>query len=96
MPDTRRASDVQLTIPAAGPFRALAAEMAAKFAQYSGSNAGAASELRRAVERLAATVGNGAAPDASIVIDMNAGDRLVTIRVSSGSKSDQATCPRFE
>lgn len=95
MDDARRAADVQLTIPAAGQFRALAAELAAKFAQYSGSNAGAASELRRAVERLAATIGNGG-PDTSIVIDMNAGDRLVTVRVSSGSKSDQATCPRFE
>ena len=95
MADAPRA-DVRLTIPAAGPYRALAGELAARFAQYSGSNAGAASQLRKAVERLAAAVTNGGAPDASIDFDMTADDRLVTVRASSGSRSDEATCPLVE
>jgi|RhiMetdeSRZDD1v2_1073273.scaffolds.fasta_scaffold23324_6 hypothetical protein len=96
MADAPRASDVRLRIPAAGPYRALAAELAARFAEYSGSNAGAASQLRKAVERIAASVANGAAPDASIDFDMSADDRVITVRASSGSRSDQATCPLFE
>jgi hypothetical protein len=91
MADPRR-SDVRLTIPAASPYRALAGELAARFAEYSGSNAGAASQLRKAVERLAAAVTNGGAPDASIDFAMTADDRLVTVRASSGSRSDEATC----
>jgi hypothetical protein len=91
-----RGSEVRLTIPAAGEYRALAAELAARFAEYSGSNAGAASQLRRAVERLAASVTNGASPDASIDFDMTADDRLVTVRASSGAKSDQTTCSLLE
>ena len=96
MADPPPGSDVRLTIPAAGPFRAVAGELAAKFAQYVGSNAGAASELRRAVERLAATVTNGAAADASIDFDMSADDRVLTVRASSGSRSGQATCQLIE
>jgi hypothetical protein len=91
-----RGSEVRLTIPASGQYRALAAELAARFAEYSGSNAGAASQLRKAVERLAATVTNGASPDASIDFDMIADDRLVTVRASSGSKSDQTSCSLLE
>ncbi len=96
MADASRGSGVRLTIPAAGPYRALAGELAARFAEYSGSNAGAASQLRKAVERLAAAVTNGAAPDASIDIAMTADDRTVTVRASSGSRSDEATCPVVE
>ena len=96
MADAPRGSDVRLTIPAAGPYRALAAELAARFAEYSGSNAGAASQFRKAVEKIAAAVTNGGAADASIDFDMTADDRLVTVRASSGSKSDKATCPLVE
>lgn len=96
MADASRAADVRLTIPADGPYRALAAELAARFAEYSGSNAGAASQLKKAVERLAAAVANGAAPDASIDFAMTADDRRVIVRASSGSRSDEATCSLVE
>jgi hypothetical protein len=92
MASAPRDPDVRLTIPAAGPFRALAAELVARFAEYSGSNAGAASELRRAVERLAATVTNGAAADASIDFALTADAGVLHVRASSGSRSGEATC----
>ena len=44
--------DLRLTIPADAQFRRVAADLAVKFAEYSGCNAGTASTLRRAVEKL--------------------------------------------
>jgi hypothetical protein len=96
MADAPRASEVRLTIPAGVPYGALAAELAARFAQYSGSNAGAASQLKKAVEKLAASLTNGALPDASIQFEMTADERVLTVRASSGSKSDEATCSLAE
>jgi hypothetical protein len=96
MADASRPPDVRLTTPAADQYRALAGELAARFAEYSGSNAGAASQLRKAVERLAAAVTNGGPPGGSIDFEMTADDRAVTVRASCGTRSEQATCSLVE
>lgn len=84
--------DLRLTIPADARFRRLAADLAVKFAEYSGCNAGTASTLRRAVETLAASVSNGSG-DAPIEFHMSANDQNVTVQASSGTRSDHAKCP---
>jgi hypothetical protein len=93
MADRLREQEMRLTIPAAGEFRVLATELAGKFAEYSGSTAGDAAELRRRIEQLAVKVTNGAGPDASIDLDMTVRENVVVVRVSSGSTSDETTCP---
>ncbi len=93
MADRSREQEMRLTIPAAGEFRALASELAGKFAEYSGSTQGDAAELRQTVDRIAAKVTNGAVPDASIDLNMVVRNNVLRVRVSSGSKSDEATCP---
>jgi hypothetical protein len=93
MADRVREQEMRLTIPAAGEFRPLATELAGKFAEYSGSTARDAAALRRSVEQLAAKVANGAGPDASIDVNMIVRANVLLVRVSSGSKSDEATCP---
>ena len=84
--------DLQLTIPADAQFRRVAADLAVKFAEYSGCNAGTASTLRRAVEKLAASVSNGSG-NAPIEFHMSANDQTVTVQASSGTRSDHAMCP---
>jgi hypothetical protein len=93
MADRVREQEMRLTIPAAGEFRSLATELAGKFAEYSGSTAGDAAKLRHSVEQLAAKVANGAGPDASIDVNMIVRANVLLVRVSSGSKSHEATCP---
>ena len=82
---------LRLTIPAHAEFRRIAADLAVKFAEYSGCNAGTASTLRRAVEKLAASVSNGSG--APIEFHMSANDRTVMVHASSGDRSDHAVCP---
>ncbi|HEY7057521.1 MAG TPA: hypothetical protein VH458_13395 [Vicinamibacterales bacterium] len=93
MADRLREQEMRLTIPAAGEFRAVATELAGRFAEYSGSTAGDAAELRKTIERLAARVTNGAGPDASIDLDMIVQANVLVVRVSSGSTSGETTCP---
>jgi len=93
MADRLREQEMRLTVPAASEFRRLATELAGKFAEYSGSTAGDAAELRHEIERLTAKVTNGAGPDASIDLEMAVNANVLVVRVSSGSKTGEATCP---
>ena len=49
MADRLREQEMRLTLPAASEFRAVATELAGKFAEYSGSTAGDAAALRTAI-----------------------------------------------
>jgi hypothetical protein len=92
MADRLREQEMRLTVPAATEFRGLATELVGRFAEYSGSTAGAAADLRRSIEQLTARLANGAGPDASIDVDMTVSANVLVVRVSSGSKSGEATC----
>jgi hypothetical protein len=84
--------DLRLTIPAASPYHAIAAELARKFAEYSGAPAGAAEQLARAVESLAGRLG-AAAANGSIALTMEAREGELVVVASAGSRTEQATCP---
>jgi hypothetical protein len=92
MPPSPRPVDLRLTIPAAAPFHAVAGELAAKFAEYSGAEAGAAAQLAKAVVALAATLG-ATAPDGSIAPVMEAREQEMVVVAATGARHEQATCP---
>ena len=84
--------DLRLTIPAGAPYHTLAAELAAKYAEYSGAPAAQAQKLAQAVEALAARVADGAI-DGAIDLTMEAGARELIVTATSGPRTDRATCP---
>jgi hypothetical protein len=83
--------DLRLTIPAAGPYPALAAELAAKFAEYAGAVPDAAGGLARDIEASLAAIGE-ASPDASVQLEMLSRDRELVVTLNSGS-TRKLTCP---
>jgi hypothetical protein len=89
MPDSPRRVDLRLTIPPDAPFQTLAVDLAGRFAEYAGANAGLASEFRAAVQRIITHVGG----DEPIVVAMQTADAMVRVDVESGSRHDQTTCP---
>jgi hypothetical protein len=88
MPDSPLRGDLRLSIPADATFHAVARDVAARYAEYSGAAADAAARLGEAVERIAANM-----KGADIEFAMESRDRRLTVRASSGSASDEATCP---
>ena len=88
MPDSPHRGDLRLSIPSDASFYAVARDVAARFAAYSGAAADAAAKLGEAVERIAANM-----KGADIEFAMESRDRRLTVRASSGSASDEATCP---
>jgi hypothetical protein len=92
MPVSPRRLDLRLTIPTAASYHPLAAELAAKFAEYSGARSSDARRFGKTVETLAATVGMEAA-DGSIALKMEVGARELVVTATSGSRTERATCP---
>ncbi len=83
--------DLRLTIPAAAPYSAVAAELAEKFAAYAGADAQAAQSLGEAVEASITPIAR-ASPHASVHLEMSARDRELVVTVNSGS-TKKLTCP---
>jgi len=88
MPDSPHRGDLRLSIPSDATFHAVARDVAARFAEYSGAAADAAKKLGEAVERIAATM-----KGTNIEFAMECRDRRLTVRASSGSASEEASCP---
>jgi hypothetical protein len=91
MPPSPRRVDLRLTTPASPPFDAVAAELAAKFAEYAGAEAGAAQDLAREVESSIGAIAS-ASPHASVQLEMLAHERELVVTVNSGS-TKKLTCP---
>jgi hypothetical protein len=87
-----RLVDLRLTIPTGAPFHTVAGELAAKFAEYSGADAGVAENLARAVEVLASKLAAEGA-NGSIALTMEVRERELTVTGESGSFTEQATIP---
>jgi hypothetical protein len=92
MPESPRRVDLRLTIPTSASYHPLAAELAAKFATYSGARTSDAERFGKAVATLAAKVAAGAA-DGSIAMMMEVGARELVVTATSGPRTDRATCP---
>jgi hypothetical protein len=91
MAESPRRVDLRLTIPAAAPFRAVAVELAEKFAEYVGAaDAKAlAQQIEAAIGQMERTQSGGA----EIHIEMAAeGDELV-VTTRAGSTTKRTTCP---
>ena len=84
--------DLQLTIPAAMPFREVATELVERFAAYAGAPADAAKSFAQAIEAAIAPVAE-AQPDTPIDLKMSADDRELVVTTTSGSTTKRTTCP---
>jgi hypothetical protein len=77
MAESPRRVDLRLTIPAKSPYRELAVDLAAKFAEYVGASQ---ASVRSAVEHaLAGTTGD------SVDIEMTSDDRQLVVTTSPGT-----------
>jgi hypothetical protein len=92
MPPSPPSVDLRLTVPAAAPYHAVAGELAGKFAEYFGADAGAAAQLAKAVEALVDALG-ATAPNGSIALVMEAREREMVVVAESGARREEATCP---
>ena len=83
MAESPRRVDLRLTIPAAAPFRTVAAEMAEKFAEHAGAAnpKSVADGLATSLAEVARTSPNGAA----ILIEMTSENGGVVINAASDS-----------
>ncbi len=91
MAQSPRRVDLRLTIPAAAPFDAVAAELAGKFAAYAGAEADAAHGLAEAVAASITPIAD-ASPHASVHLEMSAHERELVVTVNSGT-TKKLTCP---
>ena len=91
MAQSPRRVDLRLTIPAAAPFDALAAELAGKFAAYAGAQADASQGLAEAVAAFITPLAE-ASPHASVHLEMSARGRELVVTVNSGT-TKKLTCP---
>ena len=82
--------DLRLTVPADAPYRELASDVAAKFAEYAGCDKRVASAFGEAVARLAQRIASEAQP---INFELERRDGKVMVRASSGSRHDETSCP---
>jgi hypothetical protein len=83
--------DLRLTIPAAAPFRAVAVELAEKFAQYVG--AADAKAVARQIDAAIVPVADSQADGGEIHLEMAAeGDELV-VTTRAGSSTKRTTSP---
>jgi hypothetical protein len=80
MAESPRRVDLRLTIPAAAPYRALAVELAGKFAEYAVASTAAAADVSKTVEAAV-----GAAPDGHPAVDLrlSAAGGQVTVTVDA-------------
>jgi hypothetical protein len=92
MAESPRRVDLRLTIPAAAPYRALAAEMMERFAAYMGADAGAAKSLAQGIVAAIAPVAD-AQPDKPIDVQMSAEGRELVVTAKSGSTTKRTICP---
>jgi hypothetical protein len=92
MAESPRRVDLRLTISTGSPFRALAAELAGKFAEYAGATHAAAAKLTQtiaaSIDRMAE-----AAPASAIDVDMAAEDHELIVTAQSDKTTSRATCP---
>lgn len=88
MSDSPQRGDLRLSIPSNATFHAVARDVAARFAEYSGVPADTAAKLGDAVERITATM-----PGANIEFAMECRDGRLTVRARSGSVSEETSCP---
>jgi hypothetical protein len=87
MAESPRRVDLRLTIPAAAPFRALAVELAEKFAEYVG-----AADAPALAQQMDDAIGTVPA-STEIHLDMASdGDELV-VTMHAGSTTKRTTCP---
>jgi hypothetical protein len=85
--------DLRLTLRASASFCDLAADVAAKLAETTGSSASAVETVGKAVERLAARVRSGSAHDADVEFEIERRDSTLIVRASSGNRIEETTCP---
>lgn len=76
-----------MTISVHDPFPGVAGELAEKFAEYAGAEAGAAKELAREVEGSIAGAGRQ-----TVDVEMSSGEREVVVTVNAAA-AKQLTCP---
>ena len=93
MPESPRRVDLRLTIPAAAPYRAVAAELAEKFAEYLGAKEAAAKSLSEDLAKQVAALADSQPIDAAIRIDMAAEDGQIVVTANAGSATSRTTCP---
>ena len=92
MAESPRRVDLRLSIPAAAPYRAVAAELLERFAAYVGADAGAAKSLAQATVAAIAPAAD-AQPDAAIDLEMSADGRELVVTANAGSTTKRTTCP---
>ena len=88
MSESPRGGDLRLSIPADAAFVPVAADVAARFAEYSGAAASVAAEFGKAVARLASGM-----PGRTIDFAMEPRAGVLTVRAQSGASSEQTSCP---
>ena len=93
MPESPRRVDLRLTIPASAPYRAVAAELAEKFAEFLGAHQAAAKSLAEELAGQVASLADGQPVDAAILIDMAAENGQVVVTTNAGSTTRRTTCP---
>ena len=92
MAESPRRVDLRLTIPADAPYRAVAVELAGRFAEYLGAAAGVAKDFAHALEAVIQPVAE-ARPNQPIDLEMSAQGRELVATANSGSTTKRATCP---
>jgi hypothetical protein len=88
MAESPRRVDLRLTIPAASPYRELAGELAARFAEYAGATTHDAHELAHAVESSLSGMDGAAAVD----LEMSAQGNELVVTARRGQTSTRTTC----
>jgi len=88
MPESPHRGVLRLSIPSDVTFHAVARDVAARFAEYSGAASDVAAKLGEAVERIAAHMRGK-----NIEFAMESRGRQLTVRASSGSASEETSCP---
>jgi hypothetical protein len=92
MPEPSRRVDLRLTIPTSASYQPLAAELAAKFAEYSGASAADAKDLARNVAAAAARLA-GTTIDGVMHWTMAVEGGALIVTATFGSATHQMTCP---
>ena len=88
MAESPRRVDLRLTIPGGSPYRELAGELAAKFAEYVGAAAADAKQLSAQMESWLGAVPNAPAVD----VEMSAQDHELVVTANAGKTTRRATC----
>ena len=88
MAPAARRVDLRLTISVHDPYPGVAGELAEKFAEYAGADAGAAKELARDVEGSIAAAG----PQDAVELEMSSRERELVVVVNA-APATKLTCP---